>query len=402
MTFKELLEKSKNNPKYAFFLGMVYGWPIVKDGAVLAYSAGKYGTRITNVLSVDEYKNLNQSNKLILQNFISDTDIDNDDIVCSQNKPSEWACYVKFIDNIGLEATSESGRAYIYGLIEKAMIDAPNESVQYFISGIFNARGSLDFIRKLVAVDWEKKQYPNLARRKYMTLSKMTGVFFNFNPRVLQKKGQTKNDQFRIPLSLFASEYGFLYPFKKAYYEKETGNHLSQTGDLYFYKQDLSNVKEYKNYSRALQINKLAIDYQNGQIAEQELLTKRLALGLDNDDDVDTLLHANPNVKEARKLRSRYMCEVDSHHRTFTAKANNMPFVEGHHLIPFCKRNEFDVNIDIVENIVALCPVCHRQVHLATDDERRAILTKLYKANIDDLQKAGVDISLEQLIEFYK
>lgn len=400
MTFNELLEHSKSNPTYAFFLGMIYGWPVVKNGCVLAYSSGNIGSRIRNHFNDNEYKQLNELNKQVIAKFVQGTEISFNDIECSYNKTS-WVCSVKFTDINDLDDATEIGKARIYGYIEKAIMDFSNESIRYFISGMFNARGSLDFIRSLIAVDLEQKQYPNLARRKYMTLSNMTGQFFNFNPRVLQKNSQAKNDQFRIPLKIFASEYGFLYPFKKAFYEKETKNKLAETDGLYFYKQDLSNVKEYKNYNRALQINKLAIDYQNGQIAEQDLLKKRLALGLDNDDDIDTLLHANPNVKEARKLRSRYMCEVNPQHRTFTAKANNMPFVEGHHLIPFCKRNEFDVNIDIVENIVALCPVCHRQVHLATDDERRAILTKLYETNIGDLQKAGVDISLDKLIEFY-
>ncbi|MDE6571558.1 MAG: hypothetical protein K2L95_05095 [Alphaproteobacteria bacterium] len=400
MTFNELLEQSKKNPKYAFFLGMVYGWPIVKNGYVLAYSSGRTGTRIRKNFSDNEYTQLNEPNRQVLADFIKGTAILSDDIDCSSNKTS-WVCSVKFTETNSLDDTTEIGRARIYGYIEKATMDFSNECIRYFVSGLFNARCSLDFSRKLVTVDWEKKKYPNLARRKYMTLSNMTGQFFNFNPRVLQKNSKAKNDQFRIPLKIFVSEYGFLYPFKRSFYEKETGKHLTQIDGLYFDKQDLSNVKEYKNYNRALQINKLAIDYQDGRIAEQELLKKRLALGLDNDDDVDTLLHANPNVKEARKLRSRYMCEVNPRHRTFTAKANNMPFVEGHHLIPFCKRNEFDVNIDIVENIVALCPVCHRQVHLATDNEKRDILTKLYETNIRELQKAGVNISLEQLIVFY-
>jgi len=401
MTFNELLEQAKTNPKYAFFLGMIYGWPVVKNGYVLAYSSGNIGSRIRNRFSDIEYRQLNESNKQILIDFVKGTRISSDGIECSYNETS-WTCSVKFTNTNNLDDTTEIGKARIYGYIEKTIMDFSNECIQYFISGMFNARGSLDFIRSLIAVDLEQKQYPNLARRKYMTLSNMTGQFFNFNPRVLQRNSQTKNDQFRIPLKIFVSEYGFLYPFKKAFYEKETNNHLTQIDSLYFYKQDLSNVKEYKNYSRALQINKLAIDYQSGRIAEQELLSKRLALGLDNDDDVDTLLHANPNVKESRKLRSRYTCEVNPHHRTFIAKANNMPFVEGHHLIPFCKRNEFDVNIDIIENIVALCPVCHRQVHLATDREKREVLTKLYNDNINSLKKAGVDISLEQLINFYK
>jgi 5-methylcytosine-specific restriction protein A len=51
---------------------------------------------------------------------------------------------------------------------------------------------------------------------------------------------------------------------------------------------------------------------------------------------------------------------------------------------------------------VALCPVCHRQIHLAVDGERFELLDKLYDENIDGLRGAGLDITKRQLYGFYK
>ena len=35
--------------------------------------------------------------------------------------------------------------------------------------------------------------------------------------------------------------------------------------------------------------------------------------------------------------------------------------------------NKFKKNIDCIENIVCLCPTCHRRIHFGSDEEKRAI-----------------------------
>lgn len=405
MTFNELLEQSRTNPKYAFFLGMVYGWPLSNDGYIETYSEICIDERakvVNRLFSKEELLHLNEQNTEAIYGFIEDTGIGRDDVFIDSSERA-WKFTVRFQNTSGLNVDVAKDRALLYGQIEKVLLDMSVESKRYFIAGMFNARASLDFTTGYFAIDIEKREFPQFVRRKYFAISNLTGDFYNYNPRVLQENANKKNDQLRPKIDLFVSVFGLFLPFKQKYFEKVKQVKLSQDGDLYVYKTDIPvDRKDYDGYARGLAINQLAIQFQNKEISEEELLKNRAALGLDNDDDIDTILHANPNVKEGRKARNEYRCEIDPTHRTFTARINKKPFVEGHHLIPFCKRNEFDINIDIVENIVALCPVCHRQVHLATDDERRAILTKLYNANIHDLQKAGVDISLEQLIDFYK
>lgn len=404
MTFNELLEKAKNNPKYSFFLGMVYGWPLSNDGYIETYSEIYIDERakvVNRLFSRQELLDLNNKNTQAVYKFIRNTDISRDDIKIISSEKS-WKFVVQFENSQRFDVNSHKDRALLYGQIEKVLLDMSVESKRYFIAGMFNARASLDFTTGYFAIDIEKREFPEFIKRKYFAISNLTGDFYNYNPRILQENANKKNDQLRPKIDLFVSVFGLFLPFKQKYFEKVKHVNLSQDGDLYVYKTDIPvDRKDYNGYARGLKINQLAIQFQNKEISEEELLRQRTALGLDNDDDIDTILYANPSVKESRKVRSKYRCEIDPTHRTFTAKINKEPFVEGHHLIPFCKRNDFDVNIDIVENIVALCPVCHRLVHLATDDEKRVILTKLYEYNIKDLQKAGINISLEQLIEFY-
>lgn len=90
----------------------------------------------------------------------------------------------------------------------------------------------------------------------------------------------------------------------------------------------------------------------------------------------------NPVVKEIALNRDDYKCVVDREHVTFTSRSNLKPYVEGHHLIMMKCQEEFDnQNLDVEDNIVSLCPICHAKVHYGIDSERRNILKNLYNNN---------------------
>ena len=73
--------------------------------------------------------------------------------------------------------------------------------------------------------------------------------------------------------------------------------------------------------------------------------------------------------------------------------------MEAHHLIPMEYYNNFDVSIDVEENIISLCSNCHREIHHGKDAS--VIVKKLYEQRKHYLQKAGIDISLNQLLVWY-
>ena len=76
-------------------------------------------------------------------------------------------------------------------------------------------------------------------------------------------------------------------------------------------------------------------------------------------------------------------------------------YVEVHHLIPRAVGNDFENSIEVVENYVALCPHCHRLIHLGEDVERRPALHNLYIKRKDLLHEKGLDISEKELKEYY-
>lgn len=71
------------------------------------------------------------------------------------------------------------------------------------------------------------------------------------------------------------------------------------------------------------------------------------------------------------KRRSNWQCELNSNHITFISNANKKPYMEAHHLIPMSAQDYFDYTLDFADNIVCLCPNCHRKIHHATDEEKK-------------------------------
>lgn len=110
--------------------------------------------------------------------------------------------------------------------------------------------------------------------------------------------------------------------------------------------------------------------------------------------------------KQALK-KAEFKCEFDNSHCTFLTD-KGVHYMEGHHLIPCtasnteCFWSENGRNIDCVENIICLCPTCHRRIHFGSKDEKYAIIRNLYNKRKSVLQGVGIDISIDEILELYK
>lgn len=110
----------------------------------------------------------------------------------------------------------------------------------------------------------------------------------------------------------------------------------------------------------------------------------------------------DPSIGSVALEAANYCCEYDANHETFISKASEKKFVEVHHLVPMENQNDFDVSLDVPENIVALCPTCHRKIHLASEREKRPLLEKFLKERKDKLAEREIYIDAKQLNEIYK
>ncbi len=102
------------------------------------------------------------------------------------------------------------------------------------------------------------------------------------------------------------------------------------------------NLKRLKNTSDK-KLNELAIAYDS-QPRKTEITT--------------SIYIRNPYVVEQAKRIANGICQDCGNFSPFIAKATDEPFLEVHHIIPLSRGGK-----DAIENVIALCPNCHRKRH---------------------------------------
>lgn len=98
---------------------------------------------------------------------------------------------------------------------------------------------------------------------------------------------------------------------------------------------------------------------------------------------------------------ARFMCEHNNSHSTFISEVTGFQFVEAHHLIPMEFQGDFEVNIDVPENIVSLCPNCHREFHYSSPDNKAELIRKFLTLRKRLLREREVLIEEDALLRFY-
>lgn len=110
----------------------------------------------------------------------------------------------------------------------------------------------------------------------------------------------------------------------------------------------------------------------------------------------------DPQAAAYVKQQAEYKCEFNKDHKTFISDISGKQYVEAHHLIPMKYQDQFEYSLDIPENIVALCPNCHRAIHHGTKDCKKKIISALFNKRKKILKDNGINIDIESLIEMYK
>lgn len=106
-------------------------------------------------------------------------------------------------------------------------------------------------------------------------------------------------------------------------------------------------------------------------------------------------------VSYAAKVKANWQCEFNYHHATFITPADNRPYMEAHHLIPMATQPYFQYSIDFVDNVVCLCPNCHRRIHCACRDEKAEIIDHLYATRKDYYADYKIEVDQKKLYGFY-
>ena len=109
-----------------------------------------------------------------------------------------------------------------------------------------------------------------------------------------------------------------------------------------------------------------------------------------------------PEMAKSALINAKYLCEVNKVHKTFIYDKSGQDFMEAHHLIPMARYDDFKWSIDIPENIICLCPNCHRAIHKAKKEFKDKIIEEFYNKRKDLLLARGIDIDLDTLKKYYR
>lgn len=77
----------------------------------------------------------------------------------------------------------------------------------------------------------------------------------------------------------------------------------------------------------------------------------------------------DPHVAELAKRRARGVCQLCGEAAPFDDK-NGVPYLETHHIVWLSRGGR-----DLIENTVALCPNCHRRLHVLDAENDFTTLT---------------------------
>lgn len=113
----------------------------------------------------------------------------------------------------------------------------------------------------------------------------------------------------------------------------------------------------------------------------------------------------NPSIAKRVITINNYCCAIDSNHTTFKTRTG-ITYMEAHHLIPCTvsnsRRFQKKSKLDRVENIVCICPNCHRAIHYGNNETQEKYLKILYNKQKEQLDRVGLQLSFEELLEIYK
>ncbi len=151
------------------------------------------------------------------------------------------------------------------------------------------------------------------------------------------------------------------------------------------------------------------IEQENIQDTNPASAVESAANGTTQDEYINTpngiVVKKNPSIAKKVLEDSGHICLLDGGHKTFISSKGYL-YMEGHHLIPCTVENSTRFSgmskLDREENIVCICPNCHRAIHYGDGRTKRLLIEKLLNKQKHRLDSVGLTITLDELLGLYK
>ena len=115
------------------------------------------------------------------------------------------------------------------------------------------------------------------------------------------------------------------------------------------------------------------------------------------------IMTAKENASARKVIETHgFKCEIDAGHETFIDRQTGKPYVEAAYLIPLRAQGDFKKDLNCEANMICICPICNRMLIHGTDSKIEDLLVPLYYSRKDALKKAGIDITLKRLLDYYE
>ncbi len=207
---------------------------------------------------------------------------------------------------------------------------------------------------------------------------------------------------FRFLTAMFAGKNSYIYniDFIKNKLER-LGNHLT----------NLDKFIQYINNNSVFTYNEMTATVDNDIVVMDEDIEE------ENINDINRVptkavdmsgrrrFKVQKRIKDIVLQESKYLCNCHDDTHVYFEAINNNNYLEGHHLIPMNRQEEYyidkKINLDNKFNLIPLCPHCHSQIHFGSRNARLEIIVKLFILNENKLKKMNKKITIQLLASYY-
>ena len=294
------------------------------------------------------------------------------------------------------------------------------EIARCFLVGAFDGRSSVDHNKKnnkvrYLTLDCTNERVAALLNTALARLGLGDNNYNTARDRV--EGGDPRKPQFRIPADdteIFMQKVGMICPSRfdqlkgiyTSLYETYEFNLLSGLKTLSQTHHAIPSVTDDFSEEVELQADQELFAEINEQILESlESDSAFNYSGRPQPKQEPVYINGHKSYKRDKKKsvnalqKAHHTCEINETHPTFVRKNSNQNYTEPHHLVPMGFSDQFEVSLDVEENIISLCSNCHNQLHYGRDI--RHLLDTLFALRKDLLKSAGIEITIEELYEMY-